>query len=215
MEQVAQRLSETHIQLNYMMALEDMPLTLNNHYYADYKDKFLNHYRASISSVYGQLQKFVPAVSEPPSTLEQGVTEMLSGAAKLGLTGLSPVDLARLAPIQSHERALRIMAEVRAYFQGTWTCTTFDCRTYPAHTVAYKRFVDQVALTVDHGLVRGLGRELQKALFDGLGVGGPDGYRNCQELLQEPPSTANRREELSKRRERLATARKELMELRL
>jgi hypothetical protein len=75
--------------------------------------------------------------------------------------------------------------------------------------------VDTVPLAIDHGLVRGLERDLQKALFDGLGVGGPDGFRMCKEFLQEPPMTAGRREELSKRRERLVLARKELIELRL
>jgi hypothetical protein len=77
--------------------------------------------------------------------------------------------------------------------------------------VAYKRFTDNVPLAIDHELVRGITRNVLSALNSGLGIHGPDGLRICQELAQEKPDIANRREELRKRLERLTEANHELM----
>ncbi|EIN06635.1 hypothetical protein PUNSTDRAFT_115166 [Punctularia strigosozonata HHB-11173 SS5] len=202
-EHIQKCLEETRQKLMWLLELEDPPLTLNNHYYTDYKDKFLTYYRSIAnkknSALADQLQKWTaPKTGFVTDTFQDGVAQMLGAAPKIGFDGLKATDLVRLLPINAEERAFKIMAEVRAYYQ-----------------VAYKRFIDIVPLAVDHGLVRGLERGLQKVLFDGLGVGGPEGFKNCKMLLQEPPLTATRREELSKRRERLLLAKKELIELRL
>lgn len=81
--------------------------------------------------------------------------------------------------------------------------------------VAYKRFVDNVSMAIDHELVLGLnhGRALEAALLKGLGIAGPDGFQRCKEFLQESPHVMSRREELQKRYERLESAKKELMDL--
>lgn len=84
-----------------------------------------------------------------------------------------------------------------------------------ALTVSYKRFVDNVPMAIDHELVLGLerGRGLEKALLQGLGITGADGFQRCKDFLEEPPQLVARREELQKRWERLDTAKKELMDL--
>ena len=79
--------------------------------------------------------------------------------------------------------------------------------------MAYKRFVDMVPMTLDQGLIRGLTSGLENALFVGLGVSGPQGFENCRRLLQEPPNIVERRDELKKRRDRLNSARRELMDV--
>jgi hypothetical protein len=123
-EHVQKRLEETHQRLMWLLELEDPPLTLNNHYYADYKDKFMTYYRSAASernsSLADKLQKWAPLNSgdNDEDAFRNGVAEMLSGAPKVGLAGLKATDLARLLPASAQERALKIMAEVRAYFQG-------------------------------------------------------------------------------------------------
>lgn len=70
-------------------------------------------------------------------------------------------------------------------------------------------------MALDHELVFGLTRDggLDQAILQGLGVTGAEGYRRCQELLQEPPNIVSLRTELQKRRERLEMANEELMTL--
>lgn len=79
--------------------------------------------------------------------------------------------------------------------------------------VAYKRFMDNIPLAIDRELIRGLERDLEQALYKGLGVSGPDGHRVCTELVQEHPSISVRREELKNKWERLNTASHELVNI--
>ena len=69
-------------------------------------------------------------------------------------------------------------------------------------------------MAIDYELVLGLDRDqaLEKAIRKGLGIGGADSVTHCSELIKEPRNIAERREELLKKRERLDTARKQLME---
>jgi hypothetical protein len=70
---------------------------------------------------------------------------------------------------------------------------------------------DNVPAAIDHELVRGLGRDMLVTLYSRLGINGPDGMRICQELAQENPSIAGKREELLKKLERMETASRELV----
>lgn len=80
-------------------------------------------------------------------------------------------------------------------------------------SVAYKRFVDNIPLAIDHELVFGIERGVLQTLYDGLGINGPDCHRICREFSQESPSVAGRREELMKKLERLEIASKELLHM--
>jgi hypothetical protein len=81
--------------------------------------------------------------------------------------------------------------------------------------VAYKRFVDNVPNAIDYELLLGINRNrrLETVLYEGLGISGPEAGKRCRELLAEPPQIVARRKELEKRRARLESARKELMDL--
>jgi hypothetical protein len=81
--------------------------------------------------------------------------------------------------------------------------------------VAYKRFVDNVPMAIDHELILGLGQDrgLENDLLKGLGVTGPGGYERCREFLHEQPHLIVRRKDLQNRRERLESAKKELLDL--
>ncbi|KAF8152891.1 P-loop containing nucleoside triphosphate hydrolase protein [Pholiota molesta] len=121
------------------------------------------------------------------------LSKVLSGLAELGLTGVKAEDLPKLLPPDPMEPALVIMADVRAYFQ-----------------VAYKRFVDNVPLAIDVELVRGVETEILSVLYAKLGINGPDGDAICKELAQEGRKVAERRRDLTKKLERLQSARLEL-----
>jgi hypothetical protein len=79
----------------------------------------------------------------------------------------------------------------------------YDPPIQPFRSVAYKRFGDMVPLAVDHEILRGLEGGIEKAVFDGLGLGGGHTLQRAKELLQEPISVVTSRNQLRKKRERL------------
>ncbi|KAG6850610.1 hypothetical protein C0991_000268, partial [Blastosporella zonata] len=78
---------------------------------------------------------------------------------------------------------------------------------------AYKRFVDNIPLAVDYELIWGVERDVLAALNIGLGINGENGDRICKELAQENVSVAGRREELSKKLERMHAASQHLLRI--
>ncbi|KAJ7841621.1 P-loop containing nucleoside triphosphate hydrolase protein [Mycena olivaceomarginata] len=192
-----QRADAAQALISKLIALEeDGPLTLNEHYLADYKTKFLSDYKSTREKAQNPvLANAIEAhrlVSSP--TTYPGIAQVLAGLAAVGLNGIDAEDLVKLLPPDRMDPALNIMADVRAYFQ-----------------VAYKRIADNIPLAIDHELVRGVARDLLPTLYRGLGINGPEGLRICRELAQESPSIAGKREELLKRMERLETASRELV----
>ncbi|KAJ6556994.1 P-loop containing nucleoside triphosphate hydrolase protein [Mycena vulgaris] len=189
-----QRAEATQALISKLISLEDGgPLTLNEHYLADYKSKFLSYYKGAREKAQNPvLAAAIESVDAYGGVT--GVTQVLSGLASIGLSGIQAEDLVKLLSPDRMDPALNIMSDVRAYFQ-----------------VAYKRIADNIPLAVDHELVRGLGRDMLLTLYTGLGINGPDGVRICRELAQESPSVAGKREELLKRLERLETASHELV----
>ncbi|KAF9465139.1 P-loop containing nucleoside triphosphate hydrolase protein [Collybia nuda] len=187
----------------WLLDIEERPFTLNDHYFQDYKNKFLAHYRnAREKQCHPRLIASVQAEAAPQLTEEspQGGSSLnraMAALAEMGLNGLKPEDLAKLISPDGKEHALVVMADVRAYFQ-----------------VAYKRFVDNVPLAVDRDLVRGVRHDVLKMLNTGLGITGPEGHLICRELAQENQNISGKREELSKKLERMNMASQELLKLR-
>ncbi|OBZ65815.1 Interferon-induced GTP-binding protein Mx [Grifola frondosa] len=190
--------------IEWLLDLEKRARTLNSHYYTDYREKFLAHYKGSRSQndntpLVNKLQSYKPALNHKSQTdFQLIITKILSGLTELGLHSVTPADLPKLLPSDPYDAAIDIMAGVRAYFQ-----------------VAYKRFADNVPMAIDHELILGLDRDqaLEKALRKGLGIGGADAHLRCAEYLKEPGAISKRREELQKKRERLHTAKRQLLEL--
>ena len=54
------------------------------------------------------------------SSQPTGIAKVMAGLAEMGMSSIEPEDLPRLFPSDSMEPALAIMAEVRAYFQGSY-----------------------------------------------------------------------------------------------
>ncbi|EGO00515.1 hypothetical protein SERLA73DRAFT_166837 [Serpula lacrymans var. lacrymans S7.3] len=189
---------QTQQHIEWLLAVEKSPNTLNVHYYSDYKDKFLSFYKGcrndrNHGSSLESLKSY--QTSQDPH-YEDAVNNALSALNEMGISGIQAADLAKLFPVDPMEPALIIMAGVRAYFQ-----------------VSYKRFVDIIPLAIDHDLVLGLERGIQKAIVEDLQLTGPDVQERCRFLLQEQPGIRSKREELERKRKRLNTAKEEIRHL--
>ncbi|SJL16535.1 uncharacterized protein ARMOST_20061 [Armillaria ostoyae] len=89
------------------------------------------------------------------------------------------------------EDALLVMAKVRAYFE-----------------LAYKRFIDNVPLTIEHELHQTLPPRLSESLIKDMGTS--DASQRAREMLREDPAIASRREILKDRIARLEEIKKKL-----
>jgi hypothetical protein len=93
------------------------PTTSNEHYLADYKEKFIARYRAA-RRVQGQmnspLQKFVNGGFQNTNYMQVALQNLRA----MGLDAPDHKSLLRLIPPDSAEHGIEIMAEVRAYYQG-------------------------------------------------------------------------------------------------
>ncbi|KAJ7653846.1 P-loop containing nucleoside triphosphate hydrolase protein [Mycena rosella] len=200
---IKQRAAATQALISKLILLEEGGLlTLNEHYLADYKDKFLSYYKGARETAQNPvlaaaIQAYRPnqfTFTYRSKNRLPDITQVLSGLASIGLSGIDAKDLVKLLAPDRMDPALNIMSDVRAYFQ-----------------VAYKRIADNIPLAIDHELVRGVGHDMLPTLYTGLGINSPEGGRICRELAQESPSVAGKREELLKRLERLETASHELL----
>jgi hypothetical protein len=100
----------------------DGPLTLNEHYLADYKTKFLSNYKTAREKAQNPV---LAAAIEGYRLAPSGISQILSGLAALGLNDINADDLVKLLPPDRMDPALNIMSDVRAYFQGDLTFIPF------------------------------------------------------------------------------------------
>jgi len=217
--------------IDWVLSLEEMPFSTNEHYFSDYREKFLSHYRSTrhaqrnqviIQTINNFSEKAGAAGAEAEGSAEpfqpmdpqlQAITRVLSGLAEMGFQGLTASDLVKLLPPDEMEPALIIMADVRAYFQGKSTSAFFVAYNLWSLIVAYKRFTDLIPMTIDKELVMGMQKGALDALYTSLGIKSKDGYLICQELAQESPQIADRRAELVKKLERLEVANQQLLNM--
>ena len=98
-----------------------------------------------------------------------GIAKVLAGLAEIGMNSTQPKDLPKLLPPDKTEAALAIIADVRAYFQGNVPCVCgfiiFVIHICVGIAVAYKRFANNIPLTIDLERVRGLERGVHSALY--------------------------------------------------
>lgn len=127
-DHVKQCQDRTKQHMEWLLQLEARPFTLNTHYLADYKDKFLSYYKGcrqkqERGTLMADIESYTPyngnaRYSQTP--FQDGMAKVLSGLALIGISGIKPVDLPKLLPPDSFDTALDIMASVRAYFQGAF-----------------------------------------------------------------------------------------------
>ncbi|KAH7928503.1 hypothetical protein BV22DRAFT_199383 [Leucogyrophana mollusca] len=121
------------------------------------------------------------------------VEEVLAGLNKLGYHGITYEDLARLLPPDEYETELRVMAEVRGYFQ-----------------VAYKRVIDTIPSLLDLLFVKAVGKALQSYLITKLGIGTANSSERLAMYVAEDPHVVSLREELIAKKKRLEVVEVEL-----
>jgi Dynamin GTPase effector domain len=202
--------AEQHI--NSLLEEEQEPFTMNEHYFMEYRSKFLGHYKGIHQK---SRSNFIDNLQSNGEWAKNSVNKVISGLAELDLHSVDPSLLPRLLPPDPMEPAIEIMAEVRAYFQGSqcfFPLFLYAWLMFMCFAVAYKRFVDHVPMSIDRTLLRGIKIGLEAALFNGLAISGPEGYERCKSLLNEPEDIGERRTELQKRRERLWKAKEELLQ---
>ena len=109
-----------------------MPFTLNQHYLSDYKEKFLAYYKAAREDdirnfVTKQVKaykktsasRFSASDDDDDEESPKGISKVLLGLTEMGITGIQPDDIYKVLPADEMAPAITIMADVRAYFQGT------------------------------------------------------------------------------------------------
>ncbi|KAH7920090.1 hypothetical protein BV22DRAFT_826286 [Leucogyrophana mollusca] len=132
---------------------------------------------------------FAPRTSPAADT----INDVLAGLARLGFTGVTQEDLAKLLPSDEYESEIRVMAEVRGYFQ-----------------VSYKRVIDNIPGILDLLLVKAVSKDLQSFLITQLEIGSASATERLAMYVAEDPRVVAYREELVARKKRLESVEREL-----
>lgn len=179
-EQVEKAKLKTVERIHWMLELEYPPFTLNDHYFASYRDKYLARYRSA---------------RQPDMVVQD--TELLQEAlgllVQLGYPTASEETLGRLHGPDEYEQELIVMAETSAYFH-----------------ICYKRIIDNIPRVIDHDFLRTIEEELQQHLIKGLALGADGAAERASIYLAEDPQVAARRGQLIQKEERLKNVLNEL-----
>jgi hypothetical protein len=108
--------------IRWLLSLEDPLFTINLDNWANYRDQFYHYYKSVYNTTHtGGLGAIFHAFDLESATQEfqDSMNGILRGLNTFGLSNLAPVDLAKLVPPSDQEPALKVMAEVRAYYQGS------------------------------------------------------------------------------------------------
>ncbi|KAI0323553.1 hypothetical protein GY45DRAFT_1376242 [Cubamyces sp. BRFM 1775] len=147
---------------------------------------------------------------KPGAGNEQGITdprqddnekevllnEALAVLAKLGYTGLTEEGLGKLNKTDEYDEGLRLIAEVRTYFQA-----------------AYKRVIDYVPLAIDHSFLYAFSEKLRERPLERLGLGGAYASERCIGYIAEDPGVVAQRDELTSKKKRLGNVQRVFVQL--
>ena len=93
---------------------EKEPFTINDQYFMDYRSKFLAYYKDARREARSQ---FIRNLDD--GDMMETITETLCSLTRMGLEQANASSLANLLPPDPMDPAIEIMADVRAYFQGS------------------------------------------------------------------------------------------------
>ena len=113
------RANETTKRIEFLLETEKEPFTENKHYFRDYRRKFFAYYNGQYHS--GSNNFYIDRLlrnQDQSSRFMVAVNRIIENLAIIGFRGVKPLELAALLPSEDAEDALKIMADVRAYFQG-------------------------------------------------------------------------------------------------
>ncbi|PBK80191.1 hypothetical protein ARMGADRAFT_1003277 [Armillaria gallica] len=181
-EIISEQYASCHKILEAILEVELSPFTQNLHYLDSCSEKWLAKYKGA-----RQERKSQPVPAPAPTD------KALAALAALGFTGLTAEDLEKLHPVDEYETELKVMAEVRGYFQ-----------------VSYKRIIDYVPSFIDLKFVKAVGKALQPFLIEKFELGSNEANVKCAKYLAEDPVVTAEREELDAKKKRLEKVQEEL-----
>ncbi|KAK0441268.1 uncharacterized protein EV420DRAFT_1730365 [Desarmillaria tabescens] len=184
--------SEALVMLRKAVKLETPPEFTQVLHYSMERSKWLERFH----KVYRTSSTY--AIRQPLSAIDSGLrpslVSMESYAVPARESYAAPAREAYEVPVREtteDEDALLVMAKVRAYFE-----------------MAYKRFIDNIPLTIERELHQTLSSRLYQSLIRDMG--GSDALERARDLLREDPAIASRRIILQDRIARLEEIRSRL-----
>lgn len=110
--------NNTQEKLNECISIErEEPVTSNEHYLADYKEKFMSRYKA-VGRLYNNynssLHNLVDGKFENTAVMNNAVQNL----HQMGIQKVNSTTILKMLPSENVDVAIEIMAEVRAYYQG-------------------------------------------------------------------------------------------------
>lgn len=187
----------------------------NVHYFKDYRRNFFAVYKGIFNS--GSNNDFVERVQRridqsPEFTEALGI--IIANLPKIGFHDVKPLELTVLHASEDADDAIKIMADVRAYFQGT--CSGLFLLKYPGRgsftdaTCYIQWHTSGSSTTYPRRLMNNLSLELRGVCR--VPSQQDWAHERCAKLLAEPLRIAEKREKLVARQRRLAAANDELLD---
>ena len=109
-------LTRTEEKIQWLLEVESRPYSLNTAYLKNYQAGFLEYYRDARNTQHNQLRGW-RAFNSSNAQRDTYIANAIAALERLNLT-VVPNELYRLLPQDMYEPALKIMSDVRAYFQG-------------------------------------------------------------------------------------------------
>lgn len=105
--------------IKLFLKVEMEPSTKNTNYFRDYHRKFLSFYKGLFHKDSNDhfVERVQARVNQSPE-FTKALDNIMSNLPKIGFHNVAPLELAVLQTSEESDDALKIMADVRAYFQG-------------------------------------------------------------------------------------------------
>lgn len=121
---------ETLALIEFLLQVEKEPSTKNVYYFKDYRRNFFAFYKGIFNC--GSNSDFVERVQrrvDQPPGFTEALGIIIANLSKIGFHDVNPLQLTVLQASEDADGAIKIMADVRAYFQGT--CSGLFLLKYP------------------------------------------------------------------------------------
>jgi hypothetical protein len=103
--------------INSLLEEEKEPFTMNEHYFSDYRSKFLAYYKDARLRAKSQFIRNLE--NRDDGDMMAAMSDALSSLTRMGLDQANASIFANLLSPDPMDPAIEIMADVRAYFQGS------------------------------------------------------------------------------------------------
>lgn len=116
LDQIAE---ETSSLIKFLLEVEKEPSTRHTHYFKDYRRKFFAFYKGIYnSSSNGNFIERLRSTGYQSSEFREALEIVISNLRKIGFHNVQPLELGVLRASEDSDDAIKIMADVHAYFQG-------------------------------------------------------------------------------------------------